>query len=42
MAIRDTHVRDLCKELEISRVTLYNHVTPDGKLTSRGEALLHR
>jgi predicted transcriptional regulator YheO len=40
MANRDTHVTDLCEELNISRATLYNYVTPDGKFTARGEALL--
>jgi DNA invertase Pin-like site-specific DNA recombinase len=42
MASRDTHVLALCEELKISRTTLYNHVTPDGKLTCRGEALLQK
>jgi len=42
MANRDTHVVELCEELGISRATLYNHVAPDGNLTSRGEALLRR
>ncbi len=42
MASRDTHVLALCEELKISRATLYNHVTPDGKLTCRGEALLQK
>lgn len=42
MASRDTHVLALCEELKISRATLYNHVTPDGKLTSRGQALLQK
>ena len=42
MANRDTHVAELCEELRISRATLYNHVGPDGNLTSRGEALLRR
>jgi hypothetical protein len=42
MASRDTHVTNLCGELDISRATLYNYVTPDGKFTPRGEALLHR
>jgi DNA invertase Pin-like site-specific DNA recombinase len=40
MTSRDTHVSYLCKELGISRATLYNHVTPDGKLTTKGAALL--
>jgi DNA invertase Pin-like site-specific DNA recombinase len=42
MASRDTHVTALCEELGVSRGALYNHVAPDGKLTARGEALLHR
>jgi DNA invertase Pin-like site-specific DNA recombinase len=42
MASRDTHVTELCEELDISRATLYDYVTPDGKFTARGEALLHR
>lgn len=36
------HVTELCKELEISCAALYNHVTPEGKFTARGEALLNR
>jgi DNA invertase Pin-like site-specific DNA recombinase len=40
MASRDTHVTELCKELDVSRATLYNYVTPDGKLTTKGAALL--
>jgi DNA invertase Pin-like site-specific DNA recombinase len=42
MTSRDTHVSYLCEELGISRATLYNHVTSDGRLTARGEALLRR
>src|SRR5262249_37553219 len=42
MASRDTHVMELCKELGVSRATLYNHVGPDGRLTARREALLQR
>jgi DNA invertase Pin-like site-specific DNA recombinase len=42
MANRDTHVTELCEELGVSRATLYNYVTPEGKFTARGEALLHR
>ena len=40
MAKRDTSVADLAKELGVSKVTLYRHVTPEGKLTEKGEALL--
>jgi DNA invertase Pin-like site-specific DNA recombinase len=42
MATRDTVVADLCSELGVSRSTLYKHVTPNGGLTSAGEALLAR
>ena len=31
MGKRDTSVADLAKELGISKVTLYRHVTPEGK-----------
>jgi DNA invertase Pin-like site-specific DNA recombinase len=34
MANRDTHVAALCKELDISRATLYRYVGPDGALRS--------
>jgi DNA invertase Pin-like site-specific DNA recombinase len=40
MASRDTHVTELCEELGVSRATLYNYVIPDGKLTTKGAALL--
>ena len=36
----ETRVSDLCKELEITRQTLYRHVAPDGKLRKDGEKLL--
>lgn len=42
MASRDTHVMELCQELEVSRAALYNHVKPDGTLTERGEALVRK
>src|SRR3546814_14031464 len=32
MANRDTHVAQLCRELDISRATLYLYVGPDGAL----------
>jgi DNA invertase Pin-like site-specific DNA recombinase len=34
MANRDTHVAQLCEELDISRATLYRYVGPDGALRS--------
>lgn len=36
----ETKVGELCKELEITRQTLYRHVSPDGMLRSDGENLL--
>lgn len=36
MANRDTHVADLCRELKISRATLYRYVGPDGGLRAHG------
>jgi DNA invertase Pin-like site-specific DNA recombinase len=40
MAQPDTKVGDLCRELRISRQTLYRHVGPDGALRDDGERLL--
>jgi DNA invertase Pin-like site-specific DNA recombinase len=37
---RDTNVMELCKELGVSKSTLYRNLTPDGKLTVHGEKLL--
>ena len=34
MANRDTHVAQLCEELDISRATLYRYIGPDGALRS--------
>lgn len=36
----ETKVGELCKELGITRQTLYRHVSPDGTLRSDGENLL--
>lgn len=40
MARPDTSVADLCRELGISRQTLYRHVAPDGVLRPDGERLM--
>lgn len=40
MAQPETHVGDLCKELGITRQTLYRHVGPDGALRKDGHKLL--
>lgn len=42
MGKRDTHVGDLCKELGISRPTLYRYVSPKGKIRSAGKQVLER
>jgi len=36
-----TNVGDLCKELGITRQTLYRHVAPDGSLREDGHKLLN-
>ena len=38
----ETKIGDLCKELGITRQTIYRHVTPDGKLRPDGEKLLSK
>lgn len=40
MSHRETRVGDLCKELGITRQTLYRHVGPEGSLRKDGEKLL--
>lgn len=40
MKSRDTSVIELCQELNITRSTLYRHVSPDGELRERGKKLL--
>jgi DNA invertase Pin-like site-specific DNA recombinase len=42
MAKRDTKVGDLCKELGVSRQTLYRFVGPTGELRADGTKLLKR
>lgn len=36
----ETKIADLCKELGVTRSTLYRHVSPDGSLRTDGENLL--
>jgi DNA invertase Pin-like site-specific DNA recombinase len=38
----ETNVGDLCKELGITRQTLYRHVDPKGQMRNAGEQLLRR
>lgn len=40
MQSRDTKVSELCKELGITRVTLYRYISPDGTLRKNGQAVL--
>lgn len=42
MSQPDTKVGDLCRELGITRQTLYRHVGPDGALRADGHKLLER
>ena len=42
MAERDTKVGDLCKELGVTRQTLYRFVGPEGELRHDGAKLLKR
>lgn len=41
MQSRDTSVVELCKELNITRSTLYRHVSPTGDIRERGKKLLN-
>ena len=40
MGMTDTHVGELCKELGVSRQTLYRHVSPSGELRIDGKKLM--
>lgn len=40
MSNKDTVVSELCKELGITRATLYRYVAPDGALRTHAEAML--
>ncbi len=40
MANRDVKVSELCKELGITRVTLYRYVSPNGELRKHGKKVL--
>jgi hypothetical protein len=42
MAKHDTKVGDLCKELGVTRQTLYRFVDPKGELRADGTKLLKR
>lgn len=38
----DTNVSDLCKELGVTRQTLYRHISPNGALREDGRNVLAR
>lgn len=40
MENKETKISELCKELGITRQTLYRHVSPDGELRNDGKKLL--
>jgi DNA invertase Pin-like site-specific DNA recombinase len=40
MLNRDTHVADLCRELKVSKATLYRCVSPTGELRDHGRKAL--
>ena len=42
MGQKETKVGGLCKELGITRQTLYRHVSPSGELRSDGAKLLSK
>ena len=42
MGKHETSMSSLCKELGITRQTLYRHITPDGSLREDGEKLLKK
>jgi hypothetical protein len=38
---RETKVNEFCRELGVTRQTLYRHVAPDGSLRPDGQKLLN-
>ena len=42
MREREASIAELAKDLKVSKMTLYRHVTPEGELTEKGMALLKR
>jgi len=40
MKSKDISVSELCKELKISRATLYRYVSPEGELREYGKEVL--
>jgi len=42
MGQRQTVVSELCRELSVTRQTLYRHIGPDGSLREDGQKILQR
>jgi DNA invertase Pin-like site-specific DNA recombinase len=40
MTNRDTRVSDLCKEINVTRSTLYRYISPEGEIRAHGKKLL--
>jgi len=41
MAMRDTKVSELCKEIGVTRATLYRYICPQGKIRPHGQKVLN-
>ena len=41
MAVRDTKVSELCKEIGVTRATLYRYICPQGKIRPHGQKVLN-
>ncbi|MBL4707609.1 MAG: recombinase family protein [Flavobacteriales bacterium] len=41
MASRDTKVSELCREIGVTRATLYRYIAPDGQIRPHGQKLLN-
>jgi len=41
MAMRDTKVSELCKEIGVTRSTLYRYICPEGKIRPHGQKVLN-
>ena len=41
MSSRDTKVSELCKEIGVTRSTLYRYICPEGKIRPHGQKLLN-
>ena len=41
MGNKDTIVSELCKELKVTRATLYRYIGPNGELRKHGKTILN-